>query len=198
MKVQIIIINHFCLILTVDWYNSGLQSCRCLYCIINDNKSTLSLQNQIHTPIQFYGTLSVSHTYSRGRNSQIPIRSQVLTLTSLKSNSRRCCLRRSIFLTAIWWPSLLVAIHTMPVEPSPIFMKSSRNMRGSPGVTTIWRAARNCMIAQRSIHKFWTYMVMVTCTGHSITHWIKEQWLDNIDLKMKCKLHPSARPTETK
>lgn len=47
--------------------------------------------------------------------------------TSLKSSSRRCCLRRSIFLTATSLPELrTVAMHTMPVEPSPILMKLSR------------------------------------------------------------------------
>ena len=65
-------------------------------------------------------------------------------LTSLKSSSRRCCLRRSIFLTATCRPVVRsVEIHTMPVEPSPILMKFSRSWRGSPGLTTISRARRN-------------------------------------------------------
>lgn len=47
--------------------------------------------------------------------------------TSLKSSSRLCCLRKSIFLTATSLPELrTVAIHTIPVEPSPILMKLSR------------------------------------------------------------------------
>lgn len=47
--------------------------------------------------------------------------------TSLNSSSRLCCLRRSIFFTATSRPELrTVAIHTTPVEPSPILMKLSR------------------------------------------------------------------------
>lgn len=47
--------------------------------------------------------------------------------TSLKSSSRLCCLRKSIFLTATSLPELrTVAMHTIPVEPSPILMKLSR------------------------------------------------------------------------
>ena len=34
-------------------------------------------------------------------------------------------------------------MQTMPVEPSPILMKFSSTSRGSPGETTICRAARN-------------------------------------------------------
>ena len=35
-------------------------------------------------------------------------------------------------------------MHTIPVDPSPIFMKFSRESLGSPGLTTICKAARNC------------------------------------------------------
>ncbi len=69
----------------------------------------------------------------------------VRCLTSLKSSSLRCCLLRSIILTATTRPLCLSrAIHTTPVEPSPIFTKFSRYERGSPLSTTICSAALNC------------------------------------------------------
>ena len=70
---------------------------------------------------------------------------QRLGRTSLKSSSRRCWRWRSIFLTATCLPEeRSVAIHTMPVLPSPILTKEWRSPRGSPGLTTICSAARNC------------------------------------------------------
>lgn len=69
----------------------------------------------------------------------------VIQFTSLNNNSLLCCFRRSIFLTATWAPVLVwVAIHTIPVDPSPILMKLSKSSLGSPGLTTICNAARNC------------------------------------------------------
>ena len=66
------------------------------------------------------------------------------TLTSLKSSSLRCCLRKSICLTATLRPVLRsTAVHTIPVEPSPIFKKLSSARRGSPGLTTDSIALRN-------------------------------------------------------
>lgn len=67
------------------------------------------------------------------------------SLTSLKSSSLRCCFLKSIRFTATWLPLVLwVAMHTIPVEPSPILIKFSKVDLGSPGDTTIWRAALNC------------------------------------------------------
>lgn len=66
-------------------------------------------------------------------------------VTSLKRSSLRCWRRKSIFLTATCLPDVFSkAMQTTPVEPSPIFMKLSRFTRGSPGLTTICSAARNC------------------------------------------------------
>ena len=79
-------------------------------------------------------------------------------LTSLNSNSLRCCLRRSIFFTATCFPCCVVAMQTTPVDPSPIFIKPYKCRRGSPCVTTICKAARNCVTrtktntAQNSLH----------------------------------------------
>lgn len=51
----------------------------------------------------------------------------VVYCTSLNSNSLLCCRRRSIIFTATSLPLCFsVAIHTTPVEPSPIFTKFSR------------------------------------------------------------------------
>lgn len=53
--------------------------------------------------------------------------------TSLKSSSLLCCFLRSIFFTATCLPLCFsLAMHTMPVEPSPILIKLSRYSRGSP------------------------------------------------------------------
>ena len=66
-------------------------------------------------------------------------------LASLKSNSRLCCLFRSIRLTATWvLSSWLKAMQTMPVDPSPILTKFSRNSLGSLGLTTNCNAFLNC------------------------------------------------------
>lgn len=57
----------------------------------------------------------------------------VFICTSLKSSSLRCCFLRSIFFTATCLPLCFsLAMHTIPVEPSPILMKLSRYSRGSP------------------------------------------------------------------
>ena len=72
--------------------------------------------------------------------------------TSLKSSSRRCCLRRSICLTATLRPVLRsTAVHTIPVDPSPIFRKLSSTRRGSPGLTTDSIALRNWSTTQHVI-----------------------------------------------
>lgn len=64
--------------------------------------------------------------------------------TSLNKSSLLCCFRRSIFFTATCWPVVFdVAKQTIPVDPSPIFIKFSRFSLGSPGLTTICNAARN-------------------------------------------------------
>lgn len=53
--------------------------------------------------------------------------------TSLKSSSLLCCFLRSIFFTATCLPLCFsLAMHTIPVEPSPILIKLSRYSRGSP------------------------------------------------------------------
>lgn len=57
----------------------------------------------------------------------------VFLCTSLKSSSLLCCFLRSIFFTATCLPLCFsLAMHTIPVEPSPILMKLSRYSRGSP------------------------------------------------------------------
>lgn len=54
-------------------------------------------------------------------------------MTSLKSSSLLCCFLRSIFFTATCLPLCFsLAMHTIPVEPSPILIKLSRYSRGSP------------------------------------------------------------------
>ena len=70
--------------------------------------------------------------------------------TSLKRSSLRCWRRRSIFLTATCLPEFFsMAMQTTPVEPSPILTNVSRLTRGSPGLTTICSAARNCSCVSR-------------------------------------------------
>ena len=73
------------------------------------------------------------------------LRSLCPSCTSLKSSSLRCCFLRSIIFTATCRPLCFSwAMQTTPVDPSPIFTKFSRVVLGSPGSTTICRAALNC------------------------------------------------------
>lgn len=68
----------------------------------------------------------------------------VFICTSLKSSSLLCCFLRSIFFTATCLPLCFsLAMHTIPVEPSPILMKLSRYSRGSPADRTRCGTALN-------------------------------------------------------
>lgn len=67
--------------------------------------------------------------------------------TSLKSSSRLCCFLRSIFFTATCLPLCFsLAMHTIPVEPSPILIKLSRYSRGSP-------VGKNMTLSSDATHK---------------------------------------------
>lgn len=70
--------------------------------------------------------------------------------TSLKRSSRLCCFLRSIFFTATCLPLCFsLAMHTMPVEPSPILMKLSRYSRGSPERRESEKTKRVALTQQR-------------------------------------------------
>lgn len=79
--------------------------------------------------------------------------------TSLKSSSLLCCFLRSIFFTATCLPLCFsLAMHTIPVEPSPILIKLSRYSRGSPD-------GKHTQNADETLQDAEAYILFVMFTG---------------------------------